>query len=472
MSYLLLVPAVVVAGAPARGRAVVRQDDARRLLPHRRPSPARRSRSTASSPTAPWPGSRTAADRRDRISAPTSSRSRRRERHADLLARLRVALRRVGDDRRGDAGAPHLPRVAALPLAGRPGAGRAQEARSARTRSAESGRRRSTPLAVRQPRAAARRREGVERRSRTARPSEKVDLLILGEGYTAAELREVPRATCKRLTDTLFAAEPFQSRRGGLQRAGDRPAVGGERRQPAARRQVPAHAAVGRVLRLRLRALHAHLRQPRAPRRRRRRRPTSSSRSSPTSETYGGGGIFNFTRRSPWTPPSPSTSSSTSSATTSRRWPTSTTPRRRLRAGAERQPEPWEPNVTALRDPATLKWRDLVDAGHAAADAVAEGGVRGDSADIQARRARDPRAQRARRRRWTRCSARSRRSRTQLLARRAARRHRSAPSRAPTTRRSGFYRPQTDCIMFTRDRVGFCAVCQRAHRDDHRSVSR
>ena len=26
----------------------------------------------------------------------------------------------------------------------------------------------------------------------------------------------------------------------------------------------------------------------------------------------------------------------------------------------------------------------------------------------------------------------------------------------------GYYRPQVDCIMFTRDQVPFCAVCQRA----------
>ena len=26
----------------------------------------------------------------------------------------------------------------------------------------------------------------------------------------------------------------------------------------------------------------------------------------------------------------------------------------------------------------------------------------------------------------------------------------------------GLYRPQTDCIMFTRDEVGFCAVCRKA----------
>jgi hypothetical protein len=26
----------------------------------------------------------------------------------------------------------------------------------------------------------------------------------------------------------------------------------------------------------------------------------------------------------------------------------------------------------------------------------------------------------------------------------------------------GLYRPQADCIMFSRNRVGFCAVCRRA----------
>ena len=26
----------------------------------------------------------------------------------------------------------------------------------------------------------------------------------------------------------------------------------------------------------------------------------------------------------------------------------------------------------------------------------------------------------------------------------------------------GYYRPQTDCIMFTRDEVGFCKICRRA----------
>ena len=38
--------------------------------------------------------------------------------------------------------------------------------------------------------------------------------------------------------------------------------------------------------------------------------------------------------------------------------------------------EPWEENVTALLDPANLKWKDLVDAGDAPPDALEERGVR------------------------------------------------------------------------------------------------
>ena len=42
------------------------------------------------------------------------------------------------------------------------------------------------------------------------------------------------------------------------------------------------------------------------------------------------------------------------------------------------------------------------------------------------------------------------------------RRARSARSRGPSYEAKGLYRPEADCIMFTRDEVGFCRVCQRA----------
>ncbi len=36
----------------------------------------------------------------------------------------------------------------------------------------------------------------------------------------------------------------------------------------------------------------------------------------------------------------------------------------------------------------------------------------------------------------------------------------------------GYYRPQVDCVMFTRDRVPFCAVCQQRPLRSHRPVRR
>ena len=90
--------------------------------------------------------------------------------------------------------------------------------------------------------------------------------------------------------------------------------------------------------------------------------------------------------------------------------PTSTTrPTSPTRPAPPSMPEPWEPNVTALHDPAALKWRDLVDAGHAAADAVGQGGVReAQPREYQARAPRDPRARTRRSRRSTRSSAQQR----------------------------------------------------------------
>src|SRR5262249_34037741 len=44
-------------------------------------------------------------------------------------------------------------------------------------------------------------------------PRDKVDLLLLGDGYTAAEMDKW-HADAKRLTETLFAASPFKERRG------------------------------------------------------------------------------------------------------------------------------------------------------------------------------------------------------------------------------------------------------------------
>ena len=50
---------------------------------------------------------------------------------------------------------------------------------------------------------------------RSGPPERKLDLLVLGDGYTAAECKKF-EAQARQLTDALLAVEPFRSRRGDL----------------------------------------------------------------------------------------------------------------------------------------------------------------------------------------------------------------------------------------------------------------
>ena len=141
-----------------------------------------------------------------------------------------------------------------------------------------------------------------------------------------------------------------------LQRVGPVPAGRSSRasraRPPASNAARPVGATLRRV---RLRALRAHLRQPRAARRRRVgavrvhhhpgecARPTAAAASSAVLPRWR------------WTTTGPTTCSSTSSATTSPASPTSTTPRRWPTQPAAQVVEPWEANVTALLDGAAAQ---------------------------------------------------------------------------------------------------------------------
>ena len=126
--------------------------------------------------------------------------------------------------------------------------------------------------------------------------------------------------------------------------------------------------------------------------------------------------------------------------------------------------EPWEPNVTALLDPGAcemgVRWPPPMCRCRRPWDKAAyEAALEGDPGAASCRSAR-PTGQR---RRWTRCSRRSGRRDTALLLARGVLVSASgwafegADYEAP-----GYYRPQVDCIMFTRDDVPFCRVCQWA----------
>ena len=178
-----------------------------------------------------------------------------------LLARLREHLRRVGDDRRGEARrtAPSTSRCAS-------------PRRRARCRS--SSRSATADGLFREVWSTCGRPGGPDRRPRPARPRasvwavlengpprDKVDLLLLGDGYTAAEM-EKWHADAKRLAEILFAASPFKERKADFNVWAIDTPVGGERGRAPLGRRPPPLAPARRLRRLRLRALRPRLRQP------------------------------------------------------------------------------------------------------------------------------------------------------------------------------------------------------------------
>lgn len=192
-------------------------------------------------------------------------------------------------------------------------------------------------------------------------PANKVDLVILGDGYTAEESGKFA-ADAQRLTDALFTYSPYKERAGDFNVWGlappavasgvNRPSNGTFRHSPSgttydafrAERYVLAFDNLG------MRRLLQHV-------------PYEFIVILGNSETYGGGGIYGLY----------STVAADNGfseylmvhelghhfAALADEYYTSAAV---YEPTAER-PEPWEPNVTALHDPAALKWGHLVEPG-------------------------------------------------------------------------------------------------------------
>ena len=211
-----------------------------------------------------------------------------------LLARLRVDLRRVGDD----AGGEDRRRGRSTNRCGCPGPRRPvtvtlkkRQTDNSFTRRVDDGRR--SGVAVRQSRGAAGAPGQVWTVIENGPASQKVDLLIISEGYTRGAAAEVPRATSSGCSASLFAQEPFKSRRSGLQRPRAGPAVAGQRDQPAERRRVPADAAVGAEYNVFDSERYVLTLDNRALRDAASAAPYEFIEILVNEQTYGGGGIFN-----------------------------------------------------------------------------------------------------------------------------------------------------------------------------------
>jgi hypothetical protein len=124
--------------------------------------------------------------------------------------------------------------------------------------------------------------------------------------------------------------------------------------------------------------------------------------------------------------------------------------------------EPWEPNVTALRDPARLKWKRHVQAGTPLPTPWPKAEYEAYSRDYQKQRA----ALRAANRPEAEMSALFRADLAHTNALFAQARYRKAIGafEGANYEATGYYRPAMQCIMF--DRSGeFCPVCQDGIRD-------
>jgi hypothetical protein len=289
-------------------------------------------------------------------------------------------------------------------------------------------------------------------------PPTKLDLLILGDGYTAAERGKFER-DARRLTAALFATSPFRERQRDInvwglsppaaQSGVSRPSQGLHRRTPIGA-TYDAFDSERYVLTFENRIFRDIAANA----------PYDVVEILVNSATYGGGGIFGLystvAADNAWADYLFIHEFGHHIAGLADEYYTSDV----AYLPAADRVEPWEPNVTALLDPANLKWKDLVPPGTPLPTPWPKDEFERHSRDIQERR----RKIRADNRPESEMDALFREQMafdTKLLGQNAYAGRVGAFEGANYEAR-GYFRPQIDCIMFTRDRVPFCAVCQRA----------
>ena len=284
-------------------------------------------------------------------------------------------------------------------------------------------------------------------------------MLILGDGYTAAERAKFEK-DARRLVDILFATSPFKERKADFNVWGlcppaaesgiSRPSTGVWRRAPAGS-QYDAFGSERYVLTFDNRAFRdvaafapyefveilvngadvrrrRHL-QPLCDRGRRQRLGAVHLRARVRAPLRRPGRrVLHVRRRVP----------------------------ARERSASSRG----RPNATALRDPERLKWKDLVTAGTPLPTPWNKEAFEAHSRAIQQRR----RAIRAANRPEADMDALFTEQQAEEVRMLGAERYAQAVGafEGAMYEARGYYRPQVDCIMFTRNPVPFCAVCRRA----------
>jgi hypothetical protein len=290
-------------------------------------------------------------------------------------------------------------------------------------------------------------------------PRGKVDVLLLGDGYTANECARKFRGDARRMSAALFAQEPFKSRRNDLNIWGicppaaesgiSRPSTGIYRRTPVGA-SYDAFGSERYILTFENRAWRDIAAWA----------PYEFVTILTNTATYGGGGLYNvystaavdndfaeylfvheFAHHFAGLADEYYTS------------PVAYEPPKEVI-------EPWPANVTAQTDPARLKWRDLLAPGVPTPTPWPKPDFESLSKGFQERRAR-LRAENRPEAEMTILFREELEAETKLLAS-ASHAGNVGLFQGANYDAQVFYRPQIDCIMFTRNRVPFCRVCQRA----------
>jgi hypothetical protein len=289
------------------------------------------------------------------------------------------------------------------------------------------------------------------------RSEDKVDLLIVGDGYTRRDMKKF-EATARRLADHLFATSPFKERASDFnvwaialptsESGVSRPSTGVHKESPLGTRY-DIFGSERYVLTTDNRALRELAQYA----------PYEFIEILVNNETYGGGGIFG----------------QFSTAAADNDWANYlfvhefghhfagladeyyTSPVAYATGGERR--EPWEPNATALQDPANIKWKKFVKEGTPLPTPWPKETYETASRAYQQERA----ALRANKRPESEMSALFTRDLKQSTALFSAdpHRHTVGAFEGANYEATGYYRPEMQCIMFDRSAT-FCSVCADA----------